>query len=695
MIKSTRGFSSKQLGSLVPLIIGFLAFYLVVGPKALDPSNLWWINGIDPVQHYLGWAFYRFGPWTLPIGINPQFGLEISSSVVFSDSIPLVAILLKPFSAWLPDPFQYLGLWVFICLVLQGYFGFLLMSLMTQKLALKILGMGLMVFAPPMLLRIGLHAALVSHFLILAAFYLALSTRTPKHVWGWIILLLITAMIHVYLLLMVLFIWFGQLLDGLWSSKSLTLKQASVQTLLMFGLLGLCLWQVGYFALGFGSAVTFELYGGWGLNLASFIDPQGWSYLRNIWPNVTSNLESFFYFGLGIIFLALFFVISIPQSGTLLVNQIRLHRFLIVSLTVLMLFAITHKVVIGTLRFSYELPPDWIANYASIFRLSARLAWPIWYGIVLMFIYGVVRRFSDTQACVILGIALIVQVIDTSSGYLPMRERNQTSRGLNYENPSKSDFWEQAAKRYNNIRFFPLHTALPQPHWHVLSTYAAKHHLATNAVFLARLDQNKIATANRQFHQQLRNKNLDPHTLYVLDDAYIVNVHPFINRQKDYLAKIDGYLSVLALNYKTCADCPLDDSEKAVDALSIEPALGQRIAFTKTGIGKNMMGWGSWAERESWGMWVEDRIAVISLMLPKHAHEAVFEWNALVSQKYPVQRVKVRINDGFEQLFTLAQAHDNHTKLLFPPQLRGQYIQIEFNFLDAERSATLLGVTFY
>ena len=690
----TRFFSSKQLGSLVPLIIGFLAFYLVVGPKALDPSNLWWINGIDPVQHYLGWAFYRHGPWAFPVGLNPNFGLEISSSIVFSDSIPLLAIPLKLFSAWLSEPFQYLGYWVLICFVLQAYFAFLLMGLMIKKPLLRALGVGLLVFAPPMLLRIGLHASLTSHFLILASLYLALSKKNMGHIWWWIILLIGAAMIHVYLLLMVLFIWFGDLLDQLWTSKSLAPMLALAQALLTLGLLLICMWQVGYFALGFGSTATSELYGGWGLNLASFIDPQGWSYIRNIWPNVAINLESFFYFGLGIIFLALFFVIAIPQSGALLVNQIRLHRFLIVSLTVLMLFAITHKVVIGTLRFSYELPSDWIAHYASIFRLSARLAWPIWYALVLMFIYGVVRRFSDTQACVILGIALVMQVIDTSSGYLPMRERNQTSRGLNYENPSKSDFWEQAAKRYNNIRFFPLHTALPQPHWHVLSTYAAKHHLATNAVFLARLDQNKIATANRQFHQQLRNKNLDPHTLYVLDDAYIVNVHPFINRQKDYLAKIDGYLSVLALNYKTCADCPLDDSEKAVDALSIEPALGQRIAFTNTGKGKNMMGWG-WAEPESWGMWVDDRIAVISLMLPKHAHEAVFEWNALVSQKYPVQRVKVRINDGFEQLFTLAQAHDNHTKLLFPPQLRGQYIQIEFNFLDAERSASLLGLTFY
>jgi len=706
MIKA-RLLSANGIGLIAPLLFGSLAFYIVVGPKAFDPTNLEWINGIDPIQHYLGWAFYRFGPWTLPLGLNPQFGLEISSSIVFSDSIPLVAILLKPFSAWLPDPFQYLGLWVYICLVLQGYFGFLLMSLMTQKLALKILGMGLLVFAPPMLWRIGLHAALVSHFLILAAFYLALSTRTPKHVWGWIILLLITAMIHVYLLLMVLCIWFGQLLDGLWSSKSLTLKQVSVQTLLMFGLLGLCLWQVGYFALALGAAATSDLYGGWGLNIASFVDPQGWSYIKNIWPSVTGNAESFFYFGLGIIFMALFFLFTLPFNIGLFFQSIKHHRFLIASLFALLLFAITNQVTIGTGRFTFNLPSSWIENYASIFRLSARLAWPIWYLLVLLILYGVIKRFSYKQACAILGLALVLQIFDTSSGYLAMRARNQAPQDLRFGQPSPSNFWQQAAARYRNLRFFPLHSdPLPQSHWQSLASYAARYHLATNDVYLSRLDGEKVKAANHQFHQQLQQGSLDLNTLYVFDDTNIANVRPYIDRRRDYLAKIDGGLSVLAPNWKTCPNCPLDESEKAADLLLIKPALGQRIAFTAFDVGGQIVGWG-WAKPEAWGVWAKDSNAVITFLLPNDAQTMLFEFNAFVFPAHPQQRIKIRINDQYEQLITLIQAQNNQVKIHLPPYLRENFIQVEFEFLDAIRpkdfgigedrrklAAALLAITF-
>lgn len=695
------------MSGLIALVMGGLAFYLVVGPNALDPSNLEWIYGIDPTQHYLGWAIYRYGPWTFPIGLNPYFGLEISSSIVFSDSIPLMAILLKPFSAWLSDPFQYLGIWVLACLVLQAYFAWLLMGLMSSRLPIKLLGTGLLVFSPPMLWRIGLHAALVSHFLILAALYLALSVRTMRHTWWWIILLLATAMIHVYLLLMILCIWFGDFLDQVLIVKSLSIKRALSQLGIAFGLMLICVWQVGYFVLGFGSAATLDLYGGWGLNLASFVDPQGWTYINHFWPKVTGNSESFFYLGLGLIFLFPFAAVALPATGSLLLAQIKHHCFLVSCLLVLMLFAITNQVSIGTFSFAYALPSYWIEHYASIFRLSARLAWPIWYVLALTLIFLIVKRCSYTQACAILGIAFVIQVIDTSSGYLPMRERNQTARNLQYGQPSQSPFWEAAAKRYKQVKFFPLHdNPLPQSHWHTLASYAAKYHLATNDVYLSRLDQSKVQFANQQFRNQLRNRALDSSTLYVFEDANVPNIRPFIDRQKDYLAKIDGGLSVLAPNWKTCPECPLDASEQAIDVLLVKPSLGERIRFTSDDRGGQIVGWG-WAKPESWGVWAKDPIAVISLVLPSHSRSILFEFNALVSPQHPVQRVKVRVNDEIEQLFTLTKAQDNRVKVILPAHLRGPYVQIEFEFLDLIRpidfgmgqdtrklSAGLLAITF-
>lgn len=55
----------------------------------------------DPATHWLGWQFFRNSPllqW--PLGANPDYGMEIGSSIIFSDSIPLLAFIFKPLGAF-------------------------------------------------------------------------------------------------------------------------------------------------------------------------------------------------------------------------------------------------------------------------------------------------------------------------------------------------------------------------------------------------------------------------------------------------------------------------------------------------------------------------------------------------------------------------------------------------------------------
>ena len=73
---------------LIPVCIGICACLMVVGPKALNPTVLDLAQGVDPFKDYVGWIFFRNGPWTFPIGLNPTYGLDFSNSIVFSDSIP-------------------------------------------------------------------------------------------------------------------------------------------------------------------------------------------------------------------------------------------------------------------------------------------------------------------------------------------------------------------------------------------------------------------------------------------------------------------------------------------------------------------------------------------------------------------------------------------------------------------------------
>jgi hypothetical protein len=127
--KRILSFCSSKHASLYSILFGTLAFLWFVRFHALNPRNTTWIyNGFnsDPISHYLGWLFFKDSRqgWSIPLGANPNYGLEISSSVVYSDSIPLMAILGKIIAPAIVNNFQYFGIWLLICFMLQTYFSF-------------------------------------------------------------------------------------------------------------------------------------------------------------------------------------------------------------------------------------------------------------------------------------------------------------------------------------------------------------------------------------------------------------------------------------------------------------------------------------------------------------------------------------------------------------------------------------------
>jgi uncharacterized protein DUF6311 len=114
-LKADRGF-------WLSLVTGAVAFFALTRGAILDPGKTGWLlSHPDTATTFLGWHFFRQAPLVqLPFGANPAYGMEISTSVVFSDSIPLLAIVFKPFTGLLPPSFQYLGLWLLASFVLQA-----------------------------------------------------------------------------------------------------------------------------------------------------------------------------------------------------------------------------------------------------------------------------------------------------------------------------------------------------------------------------------------------------------------------------------------------------------------------------------------------------------------------------------------------------------------------------------------------
>src|SRR4051794_24982770 len=96
-----------MLEVLCSCLVGAGAFLILVGPRAIVPWNIAWLQGTDAVFQYLSWKFFALSAWSLPPGINQHYGLEISSSIFYSDSIPLFALIFKLFGILKNGELQY------------------------------------------------------------------------------------------------------------------------------------------------------------------------------------------------------------------------------------------------------------------------------------------------------------------------------------------------------------------------------------------------------------------------------------------------------------------------------------------------------------------------------------------------------------------------------------------------------------
>jgi hypothetical protein len=535
---------SRYTQPLLALVLGASAFLLVVGPQALDPQNIAWLPPTDPVTQFLGWHFYRFSPWQFPLGLNPDYGLELANSIVYSDSIPLLALLFKPFGPLLPETFQYLGLWLLACFMLQAWFGWKLVGLISTHPIIRLCGAGLFVFAPPMLWRLQVHLTLVGHFLILAALYFNLRPFQRRRSWHWVLLATISALVHVYILAMVLLLWLADLLPAL---RRHTLPLLAAESLAVFSGVLLACWQAGYFSIG--NTIGAFGYGYYRMNLLSLIDPSGWSWLLPDLPEAKGDYEGFNYLGLGVLFIGLLTLGGVRQLRDTLIVISRRQFPLLLALVALTAFAVTNQIGLGAWNFSLPLPAPF--RLAEIFRSSGRVFWPVFYALLLLILYLIVRRYPASAAARLLALALTLQVIDSSVAWRQIHSFMAATPATTWPTPLQDPFWNQAAGHYAKVRL--IMPANVHPHWKTFAIYAARHRLATNAVYLARLDSEQDAAAVTDAKQIIANGSFATDTLYILDDDQVQAVLPNIDHA-DLIAHIDGF-NVVAPGWAHCASC--------------------------------------------------------------------------------------------------------------------------------------------
>lgn len=599
----------------VPLLIGLASFMLVFGPEILAPDNIGWLQTGDRAQHFLGWQFYRHGPWEWPIGLNPNFGLELSSAIIFSDSNPIFAILFKVVAPLLSEPFQYFGFWLLLCFVLQAVFAWQISGALGFTRLQQTMVTVVAVFSPPFLFRLLYHMSLGGHFIILAALFLSFRKTNREQTWPWVLLLCIAVGLHAYLFVMAAAIWLAQLID-LIRLKNVRWHRALAECVLVLASVALTMWQVGYFST---QSVSVGGYGTFRMNALSYLNPSvhgwDWSYLIRALPfdDARDGFEGFNYAGLGTLFLlpaAIFGAIRVRHQ---LSNFMRAHGALILILFLMAVFALTNEIGIGRFWFHISLPEKWL-QLANTFRASGRMFWPAFYALFFAVTFCVAKGYRPQISALILAVAMVLQVADTRAGWQYLRDERVREPASDWQTPLTDPAWNALMSHYSEIRMMSPGDIYD---WKSMAFLAGRHHRATDSVMLARLDEAKLANTRLARRAEILEGRYAPGAFYVLDEASLFELAPHI-QPPDSLAMVDGYF-ILAPGWLDCRDCP-PIAENAVIKKLLEnirqnPGYLPKVHefdFGLKGNGTPYLGKG-WSWAEPWGLWSNGSSATVSI----------------------------------------------------------------------------------
>ena len=168
-------FKKNYILILLYLLLALLLAICFVGLDNIYFNEINWLLGSgDKSNAQNGWTFFRDDVWRFPLGKNPNYGLDIGTSIIFSDSIPLFAFIFKLFSNFLSYNFQYFSLWIVLCFFMQLYISYLIIYKISNDNFFSTLSSLIFLIAPILIYRISFHISLGGHWLILLGFYLNL-----------------------------------------------------------------------------------------------------------------------------------------------------------------------------------------------------------------------------------------------------------------------------------------------------------------------------------------------------------------------------------------------------------------------------------------------------------------------------------------------------------------------------------------
>ena len=510
--------------NLLFLFISLVYLIFILGTDYISFYNTEWLHtGNDTPSTYMGWVFFKNDIWRFPLGGNPNYGGELGNSIVFTDSIPLLALFFKLFKYFIPDNFQYFSLWYFICFYFQLYFSFKILKKFTNSTLYSFIGSIFFLIAPILLYRLSWAHALSGQWILLFALYVGLTKKISKSNAVWIFIIILSSLINYNFTLVTLIAYSILRLSDFTLSTDGFFK-ISKDFIILSTLLLSTFYVVGYFEIRMVDALGVG-FGNYKLNLLSMFDPihteRGiyWShFLPDIKLSKGEEMEGFNYLGLGQILMVLFaFIVFFKNKNKInlfsIENSKRIKLFIIISL-IITVWSLSNKIAFG----SYVLVDIPLNNYVfalmSVAKSTGRLFWIVNYFLVILSIIIIHKCFKEKYSMFIIAFFLIIQVADTSTG---IKQSLNLITHVGKDFRLKDKLWDDLFKKYKIIKTtFPISYSGLLPR---LSYLMEKHKTEkTNIVMMGRGDRKATAEARYKLYSDFRQKNLSTDTVYIIDN---------------------------------------------------------------------------------------------------------------------------------------------------------------------------------
>jgi hypothetical protein len=408
-----------------------------------------------------GYDFFQRGPWQLPLFHVDQLGAPQGINIVFTDSIPWVALAGRLVFRATGLPVNLNGAWTALCFIASAMSLTALVGTLGQRnLAAAAMATVAGLCMPALLARWG-HMSLMAQFEISLALIFYLRNRDSDQSWGLFAratgVTVLALWTHAYIFAMVVPIVGATIAQAVFN-RTLRWRAAAAVLAGLAVVLGAVIALSGDLqsrgALGVGWDKEF-----FSMNLLSPFVPQRSGLVESMRDIIIDGngrqYEGFSYLGAGVLLLLL---VTWPRLLRTLWSGLGRHPWLCGLFLFFTLLAISNTVYFGSLQVIHVALPSRAMRLVSIFRSTGRFFWPVMYSLTALAIAAVIP-FYGRRGALLLCLAAALQWTDSA----PLRDAVAVSTRSSEKPHLDLAEWQAAIARHRSIRVLPQNFCIADP----------------------------------------------------------------------------------------------------------------------------------------------------------------------------------------------------------------------------------------